>query len=183
MLVDRNLSILTVEQYRDTFGFPIWDFYRKIGFELKNEDWDAMAVEFHDLFLADKSISLHSGTKSILRTFQERGFKQSVLSASKQSILDDMINDYGLNGFFKWVRGINNLYGDSKMTMGRELIEEMEISPESIVIIGDSLHDHEVAEDLNINCLLVACGHQSYARLVETGVKVLHSLDEVVGVL
>ena len=183
MLADRNLAVLTVEQYRDTFGFPVSDFYDKIGFKLGNEDWDAMAVEFHDLLLSDDSVSLHSDSKCVLTALRKRGFIQSVLSASKQSILDSMLSDYELMDYFKWVRGINNLYGDSKMSMGRELVQEMGVSPEDIVIIGDSLHDHEVAEDLNINCLLVACGHQSYERLAQTGVKVFHSLSEVVDII
>jgi len=183
MLADRNLPLLTVARYRDIFGFPVSDFYEKIGFALENEDWDAMAVEFHDLFLSDDSVSLHSDSKRILSALQKSGFRQYILSASKQSILDLMLTEYGLLNFFKKIRGVNNLYGDSKISVGRELIEEIGVSQEGIVIIGDSLHDHEVAGELNISCILVACGHQSYARLAESGAKVLNSLNEVVDII
>ena len=179
MLTDRDLPRLTVERYRDIFGFPVSDFYRKIGFVLENEDWDAMAVEFHDLFLADDATGLHADALRILAELQEGGFCQSVLSASEQSILDSMIVDFNLGGYFKWIRGVNNLYGDSKLAVGKGLVDDLNIPAGNIMIIGDSLHDHEVSLELGIQCVLVAGGHQSYERLAKTGVTVLESLSGI----
>ncbi|MFO7936093.1 MAG: HAD family hydrolase [Kiritimatiellia bacterium] len=183
MLVERNLPLLSIERYRDIFGFPVFDFYRKIGFQLEEEDRDAMAVEFHDLMLSDDSIGLQPGVKQTLSALKRRGFTQSVLSASEQSILDAMINDYELAAFFSQITGINNLYGDSKMSMGQRLVEIMGVSSESIVIVGDSLHDYEVAEELNVKCILVSCGHQSHLRLAETGMPVFRSCSDVLDYL
>ena len=179
MLSDRGLSQLTVEQYRSLFGFPVSDFYREIGFALENEDWDTMAVEFHDLFLSDKSITLHSNTRQILEQLHGLGLVQSVLSASEQSVLDDMIVEYKLDPYFHRVMGVHNLYGDSKITVGRALIEKLGVPVSRILMIGDSLHDYEVAEDIGVSCILIAQGHQSFERLSTAGVPVLHSLSEV----
>lgn len=183
MLSDRNLPLLTIERYRDIFGFPVSEFYREIGFVLENEDWDAMAVQFHDLFLADSSTRLHDAARYTLETCNCRGISQSVLSASKQSILDEMLCEYDLKYLFAFIRGISNLYGDSKMTMGRKLVEEIGVPRDEIIIIGDSLHDYEVAADLNIACVLIAGGHQSYERLATAGVQVLPSLDDAAALL
>jgi len=179
MLADRGLAQLTVERYRDLFGFPVSDFYHKIGFVLENEDWDVMAAEFHAMFLSDNSISLHSDARLVLDVLQGRGIRQSVLSASKQSILDAMLLEYQLTSYFEQIMGIHNLYGDSKISMGRKLIEKMEIPRSEILMIGDSLHDYEVAGDLEIECILIAQGHQSFERLSTSGVPVMHSLSEV----
>ncbi len=179
MLSRRGLPGLTVERYREIFGFPVSDFYRKIGFVLENEEWDAMAVEFHDLLLADKSTALHNNARATLEHLQRRGLPQSVLSASKQSILDTMLQSFKLTPFFSWMRGIDNLYGDSKMSVGTALIGEIALNPGSILIVGDSLHDYEVAATLGIRCVLVACGHQSRRRLAAAGVPVLNSLCEI----
>jgi phosphoglycolate phosphatase len=46
-------------------------------------------------------------------------------------------------------------------------------------MIGDTNHDFEVAQELGINCVLVADGHQSYERLKETGAEVVSSLAEL----
>jgi len=179
MLSDRGLSQLTVKQYRKLFGFPVADFYNEIGFVLENEDWDLMAAEFHDMFLADSSVALHSDTRSVLKQLQARGLIQSILSASEQSILDSMLRDYKLDSYFHRVMGIHNMYGDSKISMGRAMIAKMDVSLSKIIMIGDSLHDFEVAGDLKIGCVLIAQGHQSFKRLATAGVPVLHSLSEV----
>ena len=179
MLADRNLPTLTVQRYREVFGFPVSGFYSEIGFAMEDEDWDAMAVEFHDLFLSDRSIKLHSETRAVLGQLQERGVIQSILSASKHSILDGMIQEYELDTYFHRIAGIDNLYGDSKLSVGRALIEDLDVPRTSILMIGDSLHDYEVSVDLGIDCLLIAQGHQSFERLASAGVPVLYSLGDL----
>jgi len=179
MLAERGLPQLAVEQYRSLFGFPVSDFYREIGFVLEDEDWDALAEKFHNLFLSDSSIKLHSETRSVLLQLQERGVIQSILSASKHSILEKMIEEYELGSYFQRIAGIDNLYGDSKLSVGRALIENLDVPLTRILMIGDSLHDYEVSGDLGIDCLLIAQGHQSFERLASAGVPVLHSLGDL----
>lgn len=183
MLADRELAQLSIEQYRDLFGFPVSDFYHKIGFVLENEDWDAMAAEFHAMFLLDSSISLHCDTRLTLEALQKRGILQSVLSASEQSILDAMLQEYQLAPYFEKTMGVHNLYGDSKMARGRELVEKIALPRSEILMIGDSLHDYEVAGDLDINCVLIAQGHQSFERLCTCDVPVVRSLSQVLDLI
>jgi phosphoglycolate phosphatase len=183
LLQVRNLPTLSVDRYRELFDFPVYDFYRTVGFELDNEDWDELSVTFHELFRADESLALHADTMSTLENMRERGYRQSVLSASHQSILDSMICEYKLRDFFQWVRGIDNLYGDSKINAGGQLVHDMGISGREILLVGDSLHDYEVARKLGVRCLLVACGHQAHARLALTGNCVLDSIGDVAEIL
>lgn len=179
LLGARGLPQLSVEQYRACFGFPVSDFYRKIGFVLENEDWDAIACEFHERFLSDSSMALHPQARLVLEQVHQRGVRQWVLSASHQSILDRMIQEYELTVYFQRVMGVNNLYGDSKIAVGRSMIAVIEAPHDQILLIGDSLHDYEVAQDLDIACVLIAGGHQSSDRLATCGVPVLRSLSEV----
>ena len=179
MLTARRQPTLDVATYREIFGFPVKDFYRAVGFRLETEDWDAMAREFHDRFLADKTLRLHAYATSALTCFQAAGIGQSVLSASEQSILDAMLTDFGVAHYFDIIFGVDNLYGHSKLELGRALLTRIARPPATVLMIGDSLHDHEVAVDLGVPCLLIAQGHQSYARLARTGAPVLNSLAEI----
>ena len=179
MLLARGLPAIDVPYYRDVFGFPVRDFYRTVGFRLEEEDWDAMAREFHDRFLADATIRLHAQALPALEAFRAAGVKQSILSASEQRILDGMLADFGIAHFFAAVCGVDNLDGHSKRDLGRTLLARLALDPASILLIGDSLHDHEVADDLGTACLLVAQGHQSRARLLRCGAPVLDSLADV----
>ena len=179
MLAARHLPTLDVQTYRETFVFPVKDFYRAVGFRLEAEDWDAMAREFHDRFLADTTLRLHVDATHALTCFRAAGIGQSILSASEQSILKAMLSDFGVAHFFENVFGVDNLYGHSKLAMGHALLDKLAASPANILMIGDSLHDQEVAGTLGVRCLLIAQGHQSYARLAKSGAPVLNSLAEV----
>jgi len=179
MLAQRGLPLIGVPYYRDVFGFPVRDFYRTIGFRLEQEDWDALARDFHDRFLADPAIRLHKHAVATLEAFRQAGIGQSILSASEQGILDAMLAGYGIAHYFDGVYGVDNLYGHSKRELGRALLARLGLPPALVLLIGDSLHDYEVANELGTGCLLVSQGHQSHARLVQSGAPVLDDLAEI----
>ena len=179
MLAARGLPQIDIPSYREVFGFPVINFYRTIGFRLEQENWDTMAREFHDLFLADTSIRLHTDALHALHSLRQAGLGQSVLSASEQSILSAMLDTFGIAHFFDGICGVDNLYGHSKLELGRALLKRLGLTPDTVLMIGDSLHDQEVATALGTRCLLVAQGHQSYARLAQSGAPVLASLADV----
>jgi len=177
LLEKRGVPCIDVPRYREVFGFPVVDFYRRIQFPLDSENWDIVAREFHDVFLADTTFQLQTGTLNALEHIRALGLEQSVLSASEQSILDQMLAKFGIRGYFSHVCGVDNLYGASKIAMGQKLVERFQHPKTSIVMVGDTLHDVEVADALGISCVLIAQGHQSRKRLDQSGVPVFNDLD------
>lgn len=179
LLAARHLAPLSIAEYRRIFGFPVANFYRAIGFELEQEDWHQLAVDFHRLFLADPSIRLHAHATATLHTLHAAGLGQSLLSASEASILKRMVSEYQVGDFFSQVCGIDNLYGNSKLALGHQLLTKLALPPTSILVIGDSLHDFEIATALGASCLLISHGHQSAARLRQSGAPLLESLRDL----
>jgi phosphoglycolate phosphatase len=177
LLSKRGVPTIDVPRYRDIFGFPVIDFYRRINFPLASEDWNLVAREFHDVFLADTTFKLQSSTVETLKRIQSLDIGQSILSASEQSILDQMLAGYGIRSFFTHVCGVNNLYGDSKIAIGHQLLARVTLPKESVVIVGETLHDVEVAHALGVSCVLIAQGHQSRIRLEQAGVPVFDDMD------
>lgn len=177
LLSKRGVPIIDVPHYRDIFGFPVIDFYRRLNFPLASENWSAVAREFHDVFLADTTFKLQSATVETLKLIQSKNIAQSILSASEQSILENMLQGYNIRDFFTHVYGVNNLYGDSKIEIGHKLLTHVTGPQEAVVIVGDTLHDVEVAHALGVSCVLIAQGHQSRERLDLAGVPVFANLE------
>jgi len=48
-----------------------------------------------------------------------------------------------------------------------------------VIIIDNTNHDFEVAQQLEVDCILVADGHQSKERLEATGAKVIDELQQL----
>jgi phosphoglycolate phosphatase len=46
-------------------------------------------------------------------------------------------------------------------------------------MIGDTVHDFEVASEMGVKCILIADGHQSEERLLKTNVPVLKNIGQL----
>lgn len=179
LLEQRRLPKVDVGRHRETFGFPVKDYYRALGFRLEEEDWDAMAREFHAHFLSDRSPLLRPAARPTLEAFRSRGIGMSLLSASEASILERLLAAHGIRGFFAQVRGLDNLHARSKLEIGRDLVASLGAPADRVWFVGDTDHDWEVAQAIGSPCLLLADGYQSRRRLLRCGCPVLDSLDDV----
>ena len=52
LLKERNLPTLTVEKYKDIFGFPVIDYYVKAGFDFEKEPFEIPAKQYVKLYAA-----------------------------------------------------------------------------------------------------------------------------------
>lgn len=174
VLRENGLSEITREHYLEHFGFPIIDYYRRLGFDFNKVDFPEVSSQFVRLYGEGlKNYSLHHGAKEFLQSLSDQGKVQSVLSAAKETDLRIQLREYGVIHFFKHIYGISDHYAASKIERGKELIAELKAPKENIVLIGDTDHDLEVANALEIDLLLVDDGHQHPQRLKKLGAKVL----------
>jgi len=180
LLKKRNLNTLNRATYKEFFSFPVKNYYQAIGFDFTKEDFAIPAREFIDLYdNGVKSCKLHKPTSEVLAFFQEKGFRQFVLSAMKQEMLEQTLKYNSIYNYFEGVYGLDDHYAVSKIERGQQLITEFNISKKSTWIVGDTTHDFEVARKLGIKCILIADGHQSEERLKKTGLNVLTELKEL----
>jgi len=182
MLERRGLPMLSVDDYKSVFTFPVKDYYQKIGFDFQTEPFEIPALEFIDCYNSQvKDCSLHRDAGKVLSYFQSIDVKQYILSAMEQVVLDQCLEHYQINGFFEYVSGLDNIYAASKIENGHRLIAELKLDASELVLIGDTVHDFEVATELGCQCVLVADGHQSKEVLQATGALVIDSISQLLG--
>ena len=180
LLSDRKMEPITHDSYKALFSFPVKDYYEAIGFDFSKEDFSVPALQFIDLYNSGvKECSLHQTASEVLDYFNEKGIRQFVLSAMKQDMLIETLKHKGIHDRFEGIMGLSDHYATSKIERGEQLIAAYNINPQKATMIGDTIHDFEVAEQLGIECILIADGHQSKERLESTGVTVLNDLLEL----
>ena len=173
-LKKRGLSAITDELYKDMFTFPVERYYKKVGFDFTNEPFQVAGDEFVSYYQKHfHRVQLHDGARETIKTIQQIGLAQSVLSAGKYDYLIDWIRDHKLFDYFYKIRGISNHYAKGKLEIGIKLIEELDYDRSEITMIGDTIHDSDVAREMDINCILIEHGHVSKDRLLETKRKVV----------
>lgn len=180
MLRSRNLSVLTPEAYRDVFTFPVINYYKEVGFDFEAEPWEDAAMEFMSLYFSKlPGCGLAPGAIEALEFFRSRGYAQAIISAMQHDALVDSVGKLGISAYFDYIGGISDHYAGGKIENALKFFESRGVHNDDITMIGDTLHDAEVAAQLQCNCILVAAGHQSHDRLIKSGLKVIRSLHEI----
>lgn len=167
MLASRGLETVTPEFFRRNFAFPARSFYELVGMDVPDDQWDALAFEYHECYHRH-DYTLNPDALAALEFARANAAGESIISALHQRFLDAETERFGVKPFMDHVFGTDNLDGGSKLERARELLAELAVdghAADRLVLIGDSLHDHQVAEELGISAVLFSGGSHDRERL------------------
>jgi phosphoglycolate phosphatase len=168
LLDEHGLPGLDRSRYWTVFDFPVRRYYDALGFDYARESFESLCNRFMERFLAGAAeLPLFPLMHAALHALKARGFVQSILSATEQGSLERMIQGFGLHEIFARVFGNSDHFATSKLERGRGLLRATGFDSARTVLIGDTLHDLEVADALGTHLVLVDHGHHSRARLSE----------------
>ncbi len=167
----------SLAEYHAQFTFPVKDYYTRAG--VTEQNFVQVAHAWMEEYLRGcAQVPLFADAQAALDAFAAAGAAQAVLSASKADTLRDQLHEAGILSRFCAVLGLTHIYATSKEAVGRAYLAQCGVPPQACVMLGDTLHDAEVALALGVPCVLVARGHQSRETLLTAGVPVTGSLGE-----
>ncbi len=174
MLKEVDRPGVTFDEYLMIFDFPVRDYYAKV-YDLEKTSFDVLAKRFIDLY-QPRSLNapLHKNIVEIVTYFKEKGYKNIVLSASEINNLKAQLKHFKIDGLFDDVLGTSDVYANGKIDVAKAYINEHHIHTENSVMIGDTLHDAEIADILGVAPILFTKGHQHPSRL-----KKYNSIDDL----
>ena len=176
LLERRAKPTTTAERYRSVFDFPVQGYYEQMGFDLEAEDFGDVSAEFLGAYNARaQECSLHEGAREMLVEIRETGTRQWVLSATQHDTLQEVVRRFELDHLFESMHGLSDNLARSKTALGAALLKDAGIDPANALLVGDTTHDFEVANEVGADCLLFASGHQTRERLEPAGVPIIDS--------
>ncbi len=182
LLQQESLPPISIKKYKEIFTFPVIEYYKIAGHTFENNSFEVLGKQFMDEYEKNKlHCGLYHGAKELLNELSLLNFSQHLLSAYEQKSLYKIIEHFGLKDFFRFVIGLDNIYASGKMELGKNLLSLINQNGKNnkVLLIGDTSHDFEVAQELGIDCVLVSHGHQDKARLLQHGVPVFDSFTEL----
>ena len=181
LLLCRGKSAITEADYRQNFNFPVINFYKYLGFDTSADSFESISHEFIQTYEARWLLecNLHADAKLVLNNLCSHGYSQSILSAAKQEALEFGIRYYGILAHFTELVGCEDIYAHGKITQGQQWLREGKWSPNDIVLIGDTLHDYEVAQSLGTDCILLTHGHHCSSLLSSSKATTVSRLTEL----
>ena len=119
-----------------------------------------------------------SGTAKFMIDGARFSITERIESTSERSMLLGQLEVIGLGDAFTEVLGLDNIYAHSKTEIG--IAWRCAHPEDELLMVGDTLHDAEVAAAIRADCVLLSGGHQRRARLSEAGVPIVDNFAELV---
>jgi phosphoglycolate phosphatase len=160
VLHERGLPVLQdVETYRRIFGFPVQTFYTRLG--ISDVDFRAAAGRYLELFaqLVGQA-PLHAEADAALTAIGRLGAEQVLISATLVEVLQRQLAPHAVADHFDQVLGITDAYAPSKADVVESWLRSSGHDPRRVLMVGDTNHDEEIAENLALSFVRFAHGHQ-----------------------
>ncbi len=172
---------LSVEKYRNIFTFPVKDYYGKAGFDFERHSFDIVGLEFIEIY--NKKVndcSLQPNAIEVLRYFQSKKIKQIVISAREKNALIDDIRTFKIEQYFDFIEGISNNYAKGKTILFDDFFSKNNYDKNKVLLIGDTIHDYEIAKQFGLNFILFVKGHQDASHFNDDSIKTIENLSEII---
>ena len=175
----RGISeIASEDDYRRVFGFPIIEYYKRIGFDFTKESYSDIAVEWVDEYMSRvKNAYVNDGALEMLMRIKRSGMKNILVSATEINMLNNQLSMLGISELFDGVYGLDNIHAQNKIAAAMSWRNS---APDAkALLVGDTDHDFQTANAANADCVLYLGGHQSKEILSKLGCRLINSLSEL----
>ncbi|WP_420176173.1 HAD family hydrolase [Luteococcus sp. OSA5] len=170
------------QAYREAFGWPIREYYRRLGF-VGDDEFRRGASRYVELFDAGVAhVGLHDGAREALTAIEGLGLRQVLISATRQERLGPQVDGHGLTSCFEAVLDTDEALDPSKQGIVARWLEASELPASQVLMVGDTNHDEEIAAELGCPFVRFTSGNQAPSA-ASTAPRIGHlsQLAELVG--
>ena len=170
--------IPSIAYYRSVFGFPIREYYARLGVDFEKTSFEELAPIWVSEYLsrADRA-KLNEGVMQTVGAVRELGLCQILLSATEIGMLKGQLDQLDITERFDGVFGLDNIHAVSKEKLAMLWCEQNPAARP--LFLGDTDHDYAVAKATGNDCILFSGGHQSKEHLLTLGCPVIDAIADV----
>ena len=186
LLTQESLPNISIKKYKEIFTFPVVEYYKIAGHTFERNSFEVLGKQFMvEYEIRKNNCGLFPGVIELLSELQSRNIKQHLLSAYEQNSLNTILKYFTITSYFQNIVGLDNIYASGKSHLAKDLAMKIRAngSAGNILLIGDTIHDYEVAKEINSDCILLSHGHQDGERLLKLGIPVAKNFNELRNIL
>lgn len=181
LLSEQKKPSVDINKYKEIFTFPIKDYYIAAGIDLQMNSFDDLSIKFINEYQPRSlECGLFSDVIPTIKKLKAESIHTYILSASEKNNLVEQCKFYNLLPLFDEILGIDNIHAGGKVSLALDFMKKTNINPNEALLIGDTIHDYEVARAIGVECRLVSTGHQSINVLKKANAKIYSTLHEAV---
>jgi phosphoglycolate phosphatase len=163
---DLNLQIPSDEDARHVIGMGLGQALRHAAPWVPEEMFEPLAQCYRQHFLAqDEQIPMFAGACELVEELHGEGFVLAVATGKNRAGLDRMLRVSGLGDYFSALRTADVTHSKPHPAMLLEIMDELGMTPERTLMIGDTTHDLQMAQNAGVAALGMTHGAHPAAAL------------------
>jgi phosphoglycolate phosphatase len=164
-----GLPVLSDEAIKNIIGLGLPEAIQCLYPDAEQAQRENLRINYskHYVSADQKPSLLYPGVMHTLQALQADGHQLAIATGKSRRGLDRILQQLQLDTLFHSSRCADETTSKPYPQMLHELLEELEVSPEASVMIGDTEYDMEMAQRANIRRIAVSYGAHHIDRLKE----------------
>lgn len=165
---DLDLPVPDDEAARHVIGLGLSQALRYAVPDAPESMYEPLVARYRHHFMAqDRAIPLFDGARETLAELHGAGYWLGVATGKNRAGLDRALESTGLNKYFHATRTADRTFSKPNPAMLFELMDELAVSTERALMIGDTTHDVQMAQNAKVDVVAVGYGAHPPEQLQE----------------
>jgi phosphoglycolate phosphatase len=165
--INHNCPIPAAQAAKDIIGLSIENAINTLFPSIDSQTQQKLVNDYSQTFFS-KQIShddLFPGVYEMLQQFKQDGYRLAVATGKKSSGLAQAIEGTGVADLFCTTRCSDQTASKPHPLMIDEIVAELGVSKQRTLMVGDSIHDLQMALNAQVASIGVSCGAHSESVL------------------
>jgi phosphoglycolate phosphatase len=161
--INHNCPIPAAQAAKDIIGLSIENAINTLFPSIDSQTQQKLVNDYSQTFFS-KQISrndLFPGVYEMLQQFKQDGYRLAVATGKKSSGLAQAIEGTGVADLFCTTRCSDQTASKPHPLMIDEIVAELGVSKQRTLMVGDSIHDLQMALNAQVASIGVSCGAHS----------------------
>ncbi|MDD5330121.1 MAG: HAD-IA family hydrolase [Sulfuricella sp.] len=178
---DLGLEVPGESEARHIIGLGLNEAIAALFPELPRSDYAALVERYRHHYLSrDAEIPLFDGVAETIAALHGEGFLLAVATGKGRRGLDSVLQQTGLGRYFHGSRCTDECFSKPHPCMLLELMDEFGVGPARTLMIGDTSHDLQMAENAGVAAVGVCYGaHPRESLLTLSPLACAEDFDEL----
>ena len=158
---DLGLTIPDDETARHVIGLGLDQALRYAVPDMPEAMRPDLVERYRHYFLAqDEAIPLFEGARETIAELRDAGYRLGVATGKSRAGLDRAMESTGMKSYFHATRTADQTFSKPNPAMLFELMDELAVSAGRTLMVGDTTHDVQMAQNAKVG--VVAMGHGAH---------------------
>jgi len=165
---DIGLAVPSDEAARYVIGMGLVEALRHAVPEATESMYEPLAARYRHHFLSqDAAIPLFDGARETINELHEQGYWLAVATGKNRNGLNRALAATEMGKYFHATRTADQSFSKPNPAMLLEIMCELGVTPDRVLMVGDTTHDLQMAINAGVEAVAVTHGAHPEAQLSE----------------